>query len=193
MLKQSCEVARSFGTRLLRVFSFYASPGAAVGAERAAVMERMRTMLAVAEAQDVVLLHENEKAIYGSTPERVKDLFTELKPERLKGIFDPANFVEEGVAPYDDAWAQGLAELTDWFHIKDKVPGEAACVPAGEGAGQFDEIFADLKARQWSGYMTLEPHLKAAGQFSGFTGPDLFARAVEALRKVCDRARLEYQ
>jgi hypothetical protein len=30
--------------------------------------------------------------------------------------------------------------------------------------------------------------MKAAGQFSGFTGPDLFAKAVEGLRKVCQKA-----
>jgi hypothetical protein len=34
------------------------------------------------------------------------------------------------------------------------------------------------------GFLSLEPHLAAAGQFSGFSGPNLFGVAVEALRKV---------
>lgn len=86
----------------------------------------------------------------------------------------------------------GLAAHTDQFHVKDKVPGEGTCVPAGQGHGQFAEIFADLKRIGWTGVMTLEPHLKAAGQFEGFTGPELFARAVVGLGAMLDRAGLAY-
>lgn len=121
------------------------------------------------------------------------DLFAMIRSERVLGIFDPSNHVEEGFAPYNDVWADGLAELTDYFHVKDKVPGRAACVPAGEGAGEFDLIFADLKARGWSGYMTLEPHLKAAGQFAGVTGPELFAGAVVDPVSVCRRSGISYE
>ena len=32
-----------------------------------------------------------------------------------------------------------------------------------------------------------------AGQFAGFTGPELFAKAVAGLRGVCDRADMKYQ
>ena len=41
--------------------------------------------------------------------------------------------------------------------------------------------------------MTLEPHLAAAGQFSGFTGPDLFTKAVDALKALLDRCGLAYR
>ena len=66
-------------------------------------------------------------------------------------------------------------------------------MPAGEGHGQLPQIFADLKARDWCGYMALEPHMAASGQFSGFTGPDLFARAAAALKGLCERVGLAYQ
>jgi len=193
LLKHCCEVAEAFGTNRIRLFSFYASEGANIADERGAVMDRMAAMVEVAEAADAVLFHENEHAIYGAAPDGVKDLFATIQSERFKGIFDPANYVNEDLAPYDDAWCAGLAELADYFHIKDKNPGVEICVPAGEGAGQFDELFADLAARGWSGYMTLEPHLAAAGQFAGFTGPDLFAKAVGALKGMCDRHGLTYE
>ena len=153
----------------------------------------MTAMVAVAEGADIVLYHENERRIYGDKPDAVKDLFATIRSEHFKGIFDPANFVIEGVAPYDEAWQAGLAELTDSFHIKDKDPAQPRCVPAGEGAGQFEQIFADLKARDWGGYMTLEPHMKAAEQFAGFTGPELFAKAVDALKGLLDGAGISYQ
>ncbi|HUS46873.1 MAG TPA: sugar phosphate isomerase/epimerase family protein [Phycisphaerae bacterium] len=192
LLRHCCRVAAAFGTRLVRVFSFYPSPGAKIMDQRREVMDRMARMVELAEAEGAVLMHENERAIYGARPEGVKDLFATIRSDNFKSIFDPANFVTEGVAPYDGAWAKGLDSLTDYFHIKDKLPAADVCVPAGQGAGQLDRIFADLKARNWSGYMTLEPHMQVAGQFSGFTGPELFARAVRGLRLLCDRAGIEY-
>jgi len=193
LLRHCCDVARAFGTTRIRMFSFYPSEGAKIADQRKEVMERLVAMVQVAEAADIVLYHENERAIYGAAPDGVKDIFATIRSEHLKGIFDPANFVVEGIKPYDDAWLQGLAELTHAFHIKDHVPGQKTCVPAGEGAGQFAEIFADLKKRNWSGYMTLEPHMAAAEQFSGFTGPERFTKAVEGLRRICDKAGLSYR
>jgi len=192
-LKHCCDVARAFGTRRIRIFSFYPPAGGDIRAHRAQVMDQMAAMLQVAEQADAVLFHENEKAIYGATPDGVLDLFATLSSDRLRGIFDPSNYVEEGVRPYDEGWREGLAERTHFFHVKDKVHGQPASVPAGQGEGQFREIFADLKVRAWSGYATLEPHLKAAGQFAGFTGPDLFQKAADGLKAVCDEAGIPYQ
>ena len=195
LLRHCCDVAKAFGTSQIRVFSFYPSPGKRIEDERQAVMDRLEAMVKLAESGDVVLLHENERGLYGAKPDGVKDIFATIQSDRLKGIFDPANFVCEDVAPYDDGWTKGLAELTDFFHIKDKAQrGEdMVFVPAGEGVGQCEEIFTDLKRRDWSGVMTLEPHMKAAGQFSGFSGPDRFAKAVEGLKRLCDRVGLAYE
>jgi len=190
LLRHCCQLAWAFGTNLVRVFSFYPSPGRRVEDQRGEVMDRLAAMVKLAGAADVVLMHENEKAIYGAKPAGVLDIFATIRSPHLRCIFDPANFVEEGVAPYDQAWRAGLGELTAYLHIKDKVPGQPACVPAGQGRGQIPEIFADLARRGWSGVATLEPHLKAAGQFTGFTGPELFAKAVAALRDICDSVGL---
>jgi sugar phosphate isomerase/epimerase len=193
LLKHCCELANAFGAGYVRVFSFYGPVGGDILAHRPEVMRRLRAMVKAARAAGVVLLHENEKAIYGAKPQGVKDIFAAVRSPNLKGIFDPANFVEEGIAPYDDGWTKGLAELTHYFHIKDKVPGAGTCVPAGEGKGQVAQVLADAKERGFDGYLTLEPHMKAAGQFSGFTGPQLFAQAVAGLKKVCDQVGLKYQ
>ena len=193
LLKHCCDVATAFGTTHIRIFSFYPAKGQDFTGRRGQVMNQMAAMVKVAEAAGMVLLHENEKRIYGARPEGVKDLFATIKSKAFRGIFDPANFVEEDVAPYDQGWQAGLADLTQYFHIKDKVPGAKTCVPAGQGAGQIDKIFADVKKRNWSGVMALEPHMKAAEQFSGFSGPQLFAEAVKGLKAMLDKAGLAYQ
>lgn len=193
LTKHTCEIAHVFGTQRIRMFSFYPTDGYDILDQRGHVLERLAKMIEVAEQMDTVMYHENESGIYGSSPGGVKDIFRTFKTDRLKSIFDPANFVNDGFAPFDDGWQAGLAELTDSFHIKDKLPNEGLCVPAGEGAGQFAEIFADLAGREFDDYMTFEPHLAAAGQFKGHTGPELFATAVDALKKLLDEAGLAYQ
>ncbi|MFW5840305.1 MAG: sugar phosphate isomerase/epimerase family protein [Planctomycetota bacterium] len=193
LLKHCADVTKAFGSDRIRMFSFYPSEGKKIADQREAVFDRMAKMIDVAAQHDVVLYHENEKGIYGARPAGVKDLLETFGGDHFKGIFDPANYVEEDVKPYDDGWSQGLAEMTDYFHIKDKVPGEPTCCPAGQGKGQFDEIFADLAKRDFASYMTLEPHMKAAGQFEGFTGPELFSKAVAALKQTLEKAGIEYR
>ena len=77
--------------------------------------------------------------------------------------------------------------------MKDWKYGSKVGSPVGEGDSQIPEIIADAKARGFDGYMTLEPHLAHGGQFSGFTGPELFAKAASALQDVCDKIGLEYE
>jgi 3-dehydroshikimate dehydratase len=193
LLQRTCEIARAFGTDRIRVFSFYASQGAKIADERAGVMDRLAAMVKVAESAGIVLFHENERGIYGSTPEGVKDIFATIRSPSLHGIYDPANFVAEGLRPFDQCWKAGLDALTHYFHIKDTDRAVEACVPAGEGQGQIPELLADLARRKWSGYMTLEPHLSAGGQFAGFTGPALFSKAASALQRELKKAGMAYR
>jgi 3-dehydroshikimate dehydratase len=193
LLKHTFDVARGFGTDRIRMFSFYPTDGMKIEDQRGEAFERFGKMVEAAESAQVYLYHENESGIYGYSPDGVKDLFATFTSDYLKGIFDPANFVNDGFHPFDQGWTQGLAELTDAFHIKDKVLGaEGPCVPAGTGDGQFREIFADLASRGFDDFMTFEPHLAAAGQFAGHTGPELFSTAVTALKSICDEVGLEY-
>ena len=58
-------------------------------------------------------------------------------------------------------------------------------VPAGRGDGQIEPILKDAYASGYRGFLSLEPHLKAHGQMSGFSGPDLFKTAADALKALC--------
>jgi sugar phosphate isomerase/epimerase len=73
-LNRVSATAHALGTRFIRIFSFYCDEHGGADANRDPVMERMAALCEVARAEDLVLLHENEKEIYGDSPERVVDL-----------------------------------------------------------------------------------------------------------------------
>jgi len=71
------------------------------------------------------------------------------------------------------------------IHIKDALADSGKVVPAGEGDGQIAPILVDLHKSGYDGFLSLEPHLQVAGQAGGFSGPQLFKVAADALKKVC--------
>jgi sugar phosphate isomerase/epimerase len=165
----------------IRIFSFFIPAGEDAARYRTAVMDRMLMLVNLAEEAGVTLWHENEKEIYGDIATRCADIHTTIRSPHLRAAFDPANFVQCGVRPMDEAWPL-LADVSTHIHIKDAVMADGHIVPAGEGDGQVKELLHALVKRGYRGYLTLEPHLKAAGPYGGFSGPELFHTAVEALK-----------
>lgn len=127
----------------------------------------------------MILLHENDARYWGAFPENSRALFAEFGGPHLKAAFDFANTVLIGYRPVED-WLSWIVPHLDTLHIKDAKDGQV--VPAGKGDGQMREAFALLN--DWSGHLALEPHLAHAGEFEGFSGPQLFERAVRALREL---------
>jgi sugar phosphate isomerase/epimerase len=136
----------------------------------------------------LILVHENESRIYGETGRACLDLICSIESPKLRAAFDFANFVVAGERPSEN-WPL-LKPYASHFHVKDARLSDRQIVPAGEGDGDVGAILADAYAGGYRGLLSLEPHLAAVGQFSGFTGPDLFRRAVDALRAVCRRANV---
>jgi len=140
----------------------------------------------------VTLAHENESAIYGELGSHCADIMREVGSEKLRSVFDPANFVHCGEKCFETAWPL-LREHTVYFHIKDYSREKNEVRVAGEGDGDIGRILADARARGFSGYLSLEPHLQYAGPNRGFSGPELFKRAADALKKVLDSIGVEYR
>ena len=183
--EMALERARQLSTRYVRLFSFY-HEGEAADAVRDAVVAQLERMASRAEAADIVLLHENEKGIFGETPERCLDLVESVNSPHLRQTFDPANFVQCGVDPLAEAWPL-LAPHTEYFHIKDAVAATGSVVPAGLGDGGIEAILGQALASDFSGFLSLEPHLKADDPLHGGDGAERFAKAVAGLRQVLER------
>lgn len=161
-LKRAAEVAHAMGTDNIRMFSFYV-PAEDRKKYRSIVFERMGQMVRCAEENDVVLLHENEKGIYGEMAAECLELMETFYGNHYKAVFDFANFVQAG---QDTLEAYDLLKpYIAYIHIKDAVAGTGNVVPAGMGDGHVAEILKRLRDSGYDGFLSLEPHL---GRFSGF-------------------------
>lgn len=183
LLRHICRLANIFGTKRIRVFSFYEAYG-----RDEEVFSALRTMVGIAEEYGVCLYHENEKGIWGDTAERV--LKIKKNVEGLRFVYDPANFIECGEAP--DVTLPLLFESISYFHIKDALLDERCVVPAGYGDGRIAELIDRIGDRDMT--LSLEPHLmvfqgyaeldstKMQDRFVYSTGAEAFRAAADALK-----------
>jgi len=191
--KHAIELALFFETPYIRMFSYYAPEGENIDDYRDQVMERMAAKVELLKDVDVTMVHENETDIYGHTAENCVDLVKTVNSPKLRLVYDPANFV----------WGQKITDNVKscWplmkpyvvhVHIKDWKLGEkdVGSIP-GEGDGQIKELLGELAAINYDGCLTMEPHLQAGGQFGGSTGPELFSKAIAAVRDIAAEVGLK--
>jgi sugar phosphate isomerase/epimerase len=156
-LKRTLEIQKELGAPYLRMFSFYIPQGRAPEDFREEVLDRMGRMVEEAAAWDSVLLHENEKGIYGDSAPRCKELLEAFYGPHFKAVFDFANFVQVGQQTLPAY--ELLKPYVEYVHVKDAQWGTGAVVPAGQGDGHVKEILTDLIGGGWKGFLSLEPHL----------------------------------
>ena len=185
-------VARRLGAPFVRIFSFFLRKDQAPERYRDEVLRRMAALAAKAEPTGVVLLHENEKDIYGDVPERVLDIVETIGSPALRLAWDPANYVQVGVTPFTDGYAR-LRPYTDYVQIKDAVLATGDVVPAGEGDGQVRETVRALAADGFDGFFSMEPHLGTYNEYGALSGPANFTRATRAFTAILDSEGIEYR
>jgi sugar phosphate isomerase/epimerase len=191
-MRRIAAVADAFGTSIVRVFSFFIPAGQPAERYRGQVISRMSALAELAEQSGLVLAHENEKEIYGDSPERCADLLSAVDSPALRATFDAANFVQCGFRPHADAYAL-LRPYLVYLQVKDALAMTGEVVPAGEGDGQVPQTLAALAADGFAGFVSLEPHLAAAGRYGGFSGQDEFRRAAQALKRILDDLAIPYR
>lgn len=194
--KHTLEVAQRLEAPYIRLFSFYIPKGESPEQYRDRVFERMLRLCEAAKGCEAILLHENEKEIYGDNAARCGELMQEFSSDRFRAVFDFANFVEVG---QDTREAYDLLRpYLAYIHIKDALAAEKRVVPAGQGDGQVESILSDLFASGYRGFLSLEPHLtdfsglqaleqdvKKRG--GGLDGKSAWKIALDALREILAR------
>ena len=188
-LRNCIRAAKILGTKNIRIFSFYMPEGVTREEARPEVMKRLAAMLEIAKAEGITLCHENEKGIYGDSPETCLDIQKEFGGE-IKLIFDPANFIECGYEPYPHGF-ELIGDRIYYMHIKD-ADAEHKIAPAGKGIGRIPDIIRELDKREGKLFLTVEPHLRV---FKGLESletdektkvPNTYATSYEAFGAAVD-------
>ncbi len=151
--KNLLEISKILNTNNMRIFSFFMPKGEDYSLYRNQVIENLSELIEIAKPYDINICHENEKGIYGDIASRCLDLLTSVP--NLKGIYDPANFLQCGENTLE-AW-ELLKPYIYYMHIKD-VREDGKIVPAGTGAGEIKEL-ARRFIENGGRCFTMEPHL----------------------------------
>ncbi|TXN31085.1 sugar phosphate isomerase/epimerase family protein [Lacisediminihabitans profunda] len=185
-LEAAIAAAHRLDSRYIRLFSFYRAEGTEAASIRDAVLSRLRALAALAEREGVILLHENEKDIYGDTPERVLDIIESVGSDALRVAWDSANFVQVGVRPFTEGYAM-LRPHLEYLQVKDAMAATGGVVPAGEGDGQLLETLTALRDDGYAGFASLEPHLADVTSMGAFSGPFAFGRAARGFASLTNQ------
>lgn len=157
-LERLCKICKLLNCRYIRIFSFFVPEGQDPEQYRDTVIKKLKGYERVAQQYDVVLLHENEKDIYGDVADRCLTILREVGSPHFRAIFDFANFVQCGEDTLR-AWDM-LHEYVAYIHIKDAVAGNNENVVCGTGDGHIPQLLKKaIREEGYKGFLTLEPHL----------------------------------
>lgn len=163
LYKHTVEIAKIMETPYIRMFSFFIPEGEDPAQYKEEVFRRIRIFIDYAVKENIVLLHENEKDIYGDIAVRCKEIMDEFACDNFRAVFDFANFVQ---CQQDTKEAYELLKpYIEYIHVKDAIWESGQVVPAGQGNGNVKEIIRNLLQNGYEGFLSLEPHLT---DFSGF-------------------------
>ena len=154
-LAELVKICKLMDCKYIRIFSFKVKPEN-YDEKFPMVVEKIKGFLDIVRGTDIVLIHENEKGIWGDEPNRVLKLYKEINDPQFKLCFDASNYIQCG---YDAPKAyELLKDYTIYYHIKD-CSLDRIEVPVGYGVGNYKGMIEDLiKNRNYEGFMTLEPH-----------------------------------
>jgi sugar phosphate isomerase/epimerase len=152
------------GARFIRVMS-YPNDGLSEADWRKEAIRRMKELARIAEAGDVVMVHENCSGWGGMSPENQKILLEEVHSPSLQIVFDTGNPVGEGHPP-EETWDfyQTALPFIKHVHIKDcakNEKGEIEYTYPGEGQSMVRRICKSILDLGYDGAFSIEPHITA--------------------------------
>ena len=84
--RRALELADFFGTKYIRIFSYFMPEGADPADYRDEVLRRMGRKVELAADAGITLCHENESRIYGDIAARCHDLLAAIQDEHFQAI-----------------------------------------------------------------------------------------------------------
>lgn len=191
-LENLCGVCKELNCRYIRIFSFFMPKGKNPDDYKDRVIAKLRAFVAIAEKHDVVLIHENEKDIFGDTAARCRSLFDEIKSPCFMAAFDSANFVQCKQNAMDAYLL--LEDRITYIHIKDAISSDNENVVCGDGEGQIAQVIKRAVSQGYKGFLTLEPHLVIFSALQSLETSDVKKMFVhQKAKNGADGYRIQYE
>jgi sugar phosphate isomerase/epimerase len=217
-VKKACEMAHAFETKLIRGFSFYHPKGTDPREHIAQAVDQLGQVAETCLRSDLTYGVELEANLVGQNGDILAEIHRQVNNPALVLVFDAGNLTCQGftageVLEQFRVMKNGLG----WMHVKDYRHPEPSrrqthldeetlkhFVPADQGDSGHEAIFRELREmlpklnqklerRGIPGvFLDLEPHVKAGGQYGGYSGPDGMGVALRALCKVLDYVDIDY-
>jgi sugar phosphate isomerase/epimerase len=161
VLETAFRVARFFGTRKIRMFSYWRVEDPEKVYPQ--VRDRLAKAARLAQKNGMVLVLENEHECNVGTGKELGRILKDVNSPALRGVWDPGNAVMLGEIPFPDGYA-AVKGLFPHMHIKDvrknAQTGKLEWAPVGGGFIDFKGQFEALRKDKYAGTMSLETHYR---------------------------------
>jgi sugar phosphate isomerase/epimerase len=152
------EIAERTGASIIRVFSYWRTvqPEACFGP----IVEALDGLTAEAGRRNLIIGIENEHACNISTGAETAAVLSALDRPNLKVVWDPANALVAGEAPFPEGYGKIPPERIAHVHAKDcRIEnGQPVWGPVGECEVDWRGQVAALARDGYSGWISLETH-----------------------------------
>jgi sugar phosphate isomerase/epimerase len=160
LLHESFRLAKFFGTRKVRIFSYWRVPQP----EKAYpyVRDRLAKAAKLAGENEILLILENEHECNVGTGEELGRILRDINSPHLRGNWDAGNAAMLHEIPYPNGYYH-VKGLFAHMHIKDvkKGPGgKLEWAPVGGGFIDWKGQFEALRRDHYEGDMALETHYR---------------------------------
>ena len=165
-LKRVAPRMQECGAKYLRIMSYPNDEKSPLGQEawKAEVVRRIKELSTIAEGEGIILGHENCNG-YGAEDEGFLELADAVNSPAFRLIFDTGNnSLHDHNTDVTWNYYKACRDYIDHVHIKCAKPGpdgKYVTCHVDEDPVQF-QIFSDLEATGYDGWLSIEPHIKAA-------------------------------
>jgi sugar phosphate isomerase/epimerase len=167
-LKRNLPRMQKTGTKFIRCMSYPNEKEKPLteSAWKQEVFKRLKELAKVAAGGGVMLVHENCNGYGGLGPKQTLEMLDAIgSPSSFKLVFDTGNnSLHDNNCEVTWNFYREVREHVVQVHVKAGKAGpegkHVTCYPDEDPVQS--RIFADLKARNWSGYLSIEPHMAAA-------------------------------
>ena len=188
---RAMDLADFYQTPRIRVFSFYMPPGTIRPFIASEVMSRM-TELSRRRGRAGSPCSSKTRRESTATRRRASPMCSRRSSSPCSAhAFDPANYVEVG-QPIEEAWSRLRSHVNTF--PRQGLRREDPPQRAGRSGRRSDPRLARRGRRPgYDGFCVLEPHLVVAELSFGFTGPERFADAANALKQILDDRSIAFE